>query len=110
MPRLIVTAEKLKFGKDILPRGAEFNATDKEARLLIGIHRAAPAQMPKNSTDIPSVSFKPAMSSGVIVPIPSSFDEDMQRERPFVEAVEDEAPKPKRRYIRRDMRADDDPD
>lgn len=84
MPKMIVTAEKLKFGKDILARGAEFNATEKEARLLIGIHRAAMAEMPKNKTDIPDMGRS-------------------SRREPVTEAVEDEAPKLRRTYRTRRM-------
>lgn len=47
MPKLIVTSEKLKFGRNVLLRGATFDASEKEAKLLKGIGRAADYQQPQ---------------------------------------------------------------
>lgn len=92
MPRLVVTAEKLKFGRLVLMKGQQFDATEKEARLLKGIHRA---------TDAADMRMNPT------VDIPAPVRETRLTE------VETAAPKKQRgrprKYERRDMVATDGP-
>ena len=80
MKRLVVLAERLPYGRNVYRRGEEFEASDKDARLLKFIRKAADAVAPP----------PPAKVKAIVQEVPA------------------EPPVPlSSHYLRRDMRAED---
>jgi hypothetical protein len=88
MPQLISLIDKLPYGKKNYTKGESFEASDRHADLLVKVGKArlSTAESHKN-LNLPK--------------------EAKTIRKPVVEAVEDESPKPKRAYHRRDMTAEE---
>jgi hypothetical protein len=52
MPKLVVTAEKLPWGRDVLLRGATFEASEKHAKLLKAMGKAADYTEPQRPAHV----------------------------------------------------------
>ena len=95
--KLVVTAEKLKVGKHVLPRGAEFEVGHKEAKLLRMLGKAAQWSEPVRPAHVDMPTPPPA----------KAVDPDPAPVAP--ETAEDAAApleRPRRAYRRRDMTAE----
>lgn len=62
MEKLVVIADKLKWGREMLRKGAEFEASPKHAKLLKDIGRAEAAGV-KGPTDLPAEVMKRAVKA-----------------------------------------------
>lgn len=93
MPQLIVQTDRLPYGKRTYLRGEEFEASEKDAKLLVGIKKARLSETyGSGPTDLPAEVMTRAVKAEEPAPV-------------VTEVVEDEAPK-SQTYLRRDMVAE----
>lgn len=95
--KMVVTAEKLKVGKHVLPRGAEFEVGHKEAKLLrtLGKAESWTAQVRPTHVDMPTPPPAKAVEPD---PAPAAPETEEDAAAPLE--------RPRRTYRRRDMTAD----
>ncbi len=106
MPKIVAVKEVRYAGVSHLP-GAEFEASDKDARLLVAIGKAALTRAP-NKTDLPEpaeVAEEPAPLDEV-ADLRAEYTEQFGK-RPFMGWSADELRERMGKYLRRDMRPED---
>lgn len=99
--KLVVTAKELRYGGRQMRAGDEFEASDKDARTLKAVRKAADAppqvkrSMPAPPAPKPEASLAPKLDTRAMTPGEGTM------------AADEEQTRIRRRYGRRDMQAEE---